>query len=142
MLDGAAHHDSGRHCQIGEPTALRPAGVERLAGEHHVERQLWSDQLGQTAHASPAREDSEHDFRQAKPGRRFVDDNAVAAGERQFEAAAQAMAADQRRGREPEGSDAVEELPAARQQFVRTLGRIERREFANVGASDETSLFR
>jgi hypothetical protein len=61
----------------------------------------------------PSREDAEHDFRQTHLGAGFIDRQQVAAGQRQFQAAAQAMATHQRQGRVLDGFQAVEQLPAA-----------------------------
>ncbi|GAB1461473.1 hypothetical protein MASR2M50_32480 [Thauera sp.] len=53
----------------------------------------------QAQHAAPAGDDAEHDLGQRELRARLVDHDAVAAGERELQAAAHAVAADQRQRR-------------------------------------------
>jgi hypothetical protein len=64
---GAVHHPR-RHAVVGEAEASGLAGIDRLAGQHHVQRGLRTDALGQAQHATPAGDDAQHDLRQAHPG--------------------------------------------------------------------------
>ncbi|MNF86480.1 hypothetical protein D3C84_689180 [compost metagenome] len=69
-------------------------GADLGAGQRHVECRLGADQPGQALGAAGAGEQSEVDFRQADAGAGFAD--AVAAGQRQLQAAAQGELADGR----------------------------------------------
>ena len=96
-----------------------------------------ADALRQAQHAAPAGEDAEHDFGQAHLGARLVDRQQVAAGQRQFETAAEAVTAHQRQRRVRDGSQAIEQVPAALDQFAPLFGAVELGEFLDVGAGDE-----
>jgi hypothetical protein len=98
----AVHHPR-RHAVVGEAEAFGLPGIDRLAGQHHVQRRLRADPLGQAQHAAPAGNDAQHDLRQTHPRRRLVDRQQVTTGQRQFESAAEAVAAHQRQRRIRDG---------------------------------------
>ena len=94
------------------PSLLRAARVDRLAGQQQVERRGRADQPRQALHAAPAGHDAEHHFGQAEPRAGLVDDDAIAARERQLESAAQAEAADQRERRIRDARRAARTCPS------------------------------
>ena len=136
---GCIFHHPRRHAFVGHTESLGLPGVHALAGEHEVERRRRADELGQAFHAAPAGYDAEHDFRQGKLRRGLVDHHAIAAGQRELEAAAETMTADQRQRGVGHRGQAVEAIPAAFDQRPRTRGGVERGEFLDVGARDEAS---
>jgi hypothetical protein len=131
-------HQARRHAVVGEPQALGLAGVDVAAGKHHVERRAWRDELRQALHAAPAGEDTQHDFGQGELGTGFVDDDAVAAGERQFDAATHAVTANQGKGWPGHAGKSIEEMPAALDQGPSGGGIAEAGELLDIGAGDET----
>ena len=80
---------------------------------------------GRRLHAAPARHDAEHHFGQREARPRLVDRDAVAAGERELQAAAHAEAVDQRERREGQRGELVERVPAALHDRERVLRRLE-----------------
>ena len=134
-----ALHHARRHALVGEAHALGAPGVDRLAGQHHVQCCLRPDTLRQAQHPAPAGEDTEHDFRQTHLRPRFVDGEQVTASQRQFETAAEAMAAHNGERRVACRGEPVEEVPTARNQLQPLGRRVELREFLDVGAGDEAS---
>jgi hypothetical protein len=130
-------HHPGRHAVVCQTEALGALGIEGFAGEHHIQRRLRANPLGQTQHASPARNDAQHHLGQAQPRRWLVDDQQIAARQRQFETATQAMAAHQRQRRIADCCQAIEELPAALNQRDAFCGRVELGELLNVRTGDK-----
>ena len=92
----------------------------------------------QALHAAPAGHDAEHHLGQAESRRRLVDDDAIAAGERQLEAAAEAEAADQRERRIRHGGEPLERVPAALDERDRVGLGLDVAELVDVGAGDES----
>jgi hypothetical protein len=137
-MAAALVHHPWRHALVGEAEAPGLPGIDRLAGEHHVQRRLRADPLRQPQHAAPAGNDAQHDLGQAHPRRRLIDRQQVTTGQRQFESAAKAMAAHQRQRRIRDTGQTREELPAARHQLDAFLGRVELGELLDVCAGDET----
>jgi hypothetical protein len=126
----------------GTQSSARPRrfaffAVDALAGQHQVEGRRRADQRGQAQHAAPAGDDAEHDLGQRELGAGFVDDDAMAAGERELQTASHAMAADQCQRRVGHRGEAVEQQPAALDQHARGEHRIQPRELLDVGAGDE-----
>ena len=74
--------DAQRHRLVDEAHALGAPGVDRLAGEQHVQRGGRADQLRQPLQAVPERPDAEHHLRKGEARLRIVQRDAVAAGER------------------------------------------------------------
>ena len=99
--------------------SLWPSWRPRLAGEHGSSAAAGPMSSGRRF-AAPAGYDAEHDFRQGKLRRGLVDHHAIAAGQREFEAAAEAMTADQRQRGVGHRGQAVEAIPAAFDQRPRT----------------------
>jgi hypothetical protein len=121
------------------PRRLSLPGINRLAGEHHVQRRLRADPLRQPQHAAPAGNDAQHDLGQTHPRRRLIDRQQVTTGQCQFESAAKAMAAHQRQRRIRDTGQTREKLPAARHQLDAFRGRVELGELLDVCAGNETS---
>ena len=93
-------HDARRHAFVGDARAS-----SRAAHRSVLPVSSRSSAAGapvssrQPLHAAPAGHDAEHHFGQAEPRAGLVDDDAIAARERELEPAAQAEAADQRQRR-------------------------------------------
>ena len=92
--------DAQRHRLVDQAHALGAPRVDRLAGEEHVERGRRADELRQPLHAVPGRHDAEHHLGQREARLRVVERDAVAAGERELDAAAHAEAVHHRGGGE------------------------------------------
>jgi hypothetical protein len=99
-----------------------------------------ADDLRQAQHAAPAGDDAEHDLGQCKLGAGLIHRDAVAAGQRQFGAAAHAVTAHQGQRRVAHGGEAVVAVPAALDQRSCFLRRVGRGEFLDVGAGDEAGF--
>ena len=135
---GGFHH-SRRHAFVGQAHALGLAGVDVAAGEHHVQRRgAGAMRSRQPLHAAPAGEDAEHDFGQRELGRRLVDDDEVAAGQRQFErrrpCSGRESAPASDRARPPGG---CRDPSRAAIRARADCGAVEAGEFLDVGAGDE-----
>ena len=115
---------------IDDAQFKRLAGVERIPGENGLHRLLRADQPRQPLGAAAARQQADLDLRQTDGGAGRGD--AVVAGQRQFEAAAERRAVDR-------GDDG---LGAAFDQFASGLFRLlvgirRLAEIADVGTGDE-----
>jgi hypothetical protein len=132
-------HDPGRHAFVGDADALCTLGVDRAAGQHHVERRRRAGKARQALHSSPARHDAEHDFGKAEARGGVVDDDAIAARERQLEAAAQAKAPNERDRRILDGRKPLERVPAATHDGHRVGLAADDLELLDIGARDETA---
>ncbi len=115
---------------VDDAEAQRVFGFERIAGQDRVHRRLRADQSRQALRAAAARQQADLDFRQAY--RRARRRDAIVAGEREFESAAECGAVDR-------GDDrfrALFDVSAGRplRLFIGT-GRLA--EVADVGAGDE-----
>ncbi len=130
-------HDPRRNAVVGEAEAFRLLRIDALAGQHQVEGRRRADQRGQAQHAAPAGDDAEHDLGQGEFRTRLVDHDAMAAGEREFQTASHAMAADQCQRRVGHRGEAVEQQPAALDQHARGEHRIQPRELLDVRPGDE-----
>ena len=117
--------------------ALGFAGVDVAAGKHHVQRLGRGDPFRQPFHAAPAGKDAEHHFGQRQLGGRLVHHHEVTASQRQFQAAADAVAANQRQRRIGNRRQPVVEIPAPGDQGAGRLCAIEAGEFLDVGPGDE-----
>ena len=133
-------HDARRHAFVGEAETLGALGVEGAAAKHHVERGGRADDLRQAQHAAPARHDAEHDFGQGDARARLVHRHAVAAGQREFRAAAHAVAANQRQGGVLHRGEAVVHVPAALHEGARAFGGFDLGELLDIGAGDEAGV--
>ncbi len=98
---------------------------------------LGPDQTGKALTSAGAGDESELDFGQTELRFRVVGSDAIMAGERQLEAAAETGAVDGRDHRFGEGLDAAHQLLALEAQSLRRGACRERRELVDVGAGDE-----
>jgi hypothetical protein len=104
-------------------------GRDVAAADDHVERRLRTDEARQALRAAAARDDADQDFRLSDPGARHGD--AVVAGERNLEPAAERIAVDRGGDRLlARIEDVVHPLPRDRARPVRA-------ELTNVGAGNE-----
>ncbi|MNF70883.1 hypothetical protein D3C84_528130 [compost metagenome] len=110
------------------------AGTDRLPRNHHVQRRLDADQARQALGAAGARQQAEVDLRQAETGVGFTD--SVAAGQGQFQPAA-----------EGEGADGRDQRLVQHGQAQQQVGQVRRgeggvaAEFADVGTGAEQPVF-
>ena len=131
-------HDAGRNAFVGDAQLARSPGVDGAPGQQHVQRCRCAGQAGQTLDAAPAGHDAQHHFGQAQPRSGLVDDDAIAARERQLHATAQAETAHERECRVRRRRKLVENVPAAANQRGRIVDALELAEFVDVGAGDES----
>ena len=85
---------------------------------------------------------AEHYFGQAEADRRLVANYPVVAGQRQLEAAAEAMAVDQCHAGHVQRFQPVHYPVGEREHFGRLLAGFDRAELGDVGSGDESVLFR
>ena len=128
-----------RH-RIDQPERLGPARVDGLAGQHQRHRLHRIDQTREARGAAEAGMQAEHHLRKAKA--RAVDRNARLAGQRDFEAAAEAEAVDHGDRRNLQGFEAIDHRmrPADRGLDRARIGRAAK--FVDVGAGDEAGFLR
>ena len=116
---------------------LRGRCRQGAAGEHEVHRGGRADQARQTHAAAPAGIDAQLHFGQADAGGGIVGHDAIAAGQRDFGAAAHAESVDRGDGGEGQVGDALEDALAAEDGIADGAFRVERLELADIGACDE-----
>ena len=138
VLHGIANMPLLRH-RIDQPERLRLAGVDGLAGQHQRHRLHRIDQLREARGAAEARMQAEHHFRETKA--RAVDRDARLAGERDFEAAAEAEAVDHGDGRNLQAFEAVDHRMGAADRDLDRPRIGGAAEFVDVGAGDEAGWF-
>jgi hypothetical protein len=131
------HHDPERHAFVGDPESLRAPRVDSAAGEQQIERGGRAGKTGQSSHPAPCGDDAEHHLGQPQPRPGLVDDDPVTTGEREFQPAAEAEPADQRKRRVRRGCELVERIPAALDERGGIVDRLQLRELVDVGAGDE-----
>ena len=128
---------AGTHSSAMPSRFARRASIVRPVSMQ-VERRRRAGEPRQPLHAAPAGHDAQHHFGQPEPRAGLVDDDAIAAGERQLEAAAQAEAANERDRRILHRREALERVPAALDERDRAGDVVARSpEFVDVGAGDE-----
>ena len=139
VLDGIADVPLLSH-RIDQPERLCPPRIDGLAGQHQRHRLHRIDEMGETRGAAETGMQAEHHFRKTKAG--AVDRNARLAGERDFEAAAEAEAVDHRHGRNLQSFKPVDHRmrPADRGFDRLRIGRAAK--FIDVRASDEAGFLR
>src|SRR5205823_5944228 len=91
----------------------------------------------QALRATPARNQTQLDFRQAKLSARLIQRDAVIASQGKLEAAAQARTVDDGQRRHRQAGQFVEELLTAGGQRSRLFRVLDRGELVQVGAGDE-----
>ena len=105
----------GRHHFIDDPRLLRLLRRHRLARQQHRQRAGQSDQPRQAHRAAPAGKDAELHLGQADVDRAVIRGDAIGAGQRQLQPAAQAIAVDGGDGGNGQLGDAIESAcPVAR----------------------------
>ena len=134
--DGGADMALLRH-RIDQAERLGAAGALGLAGQHHGHRLDRADQARQPHRSAEARMQAEQHLGEAEA--RVVDGDALVAGQRQLESAAEAIAVDHRDGRQRQAVEPVQDGVAARQQRLdlRRVG--DGAELRDVGAGDEAA---
>ncbi len=107
---------------VEEARALRLVGAQRLAGEHHFHGGAHAGAAHGAHRAAEARMDAEHHFGQTD--REFVapDADAVTAGERELEAAAEREAVDDGDRRAGQRFEPIEDPLRGAHQFERLRG--------------------
>jgi len=115
----------------------RGRGRQGAPGQHHVHRRRGADQARQARAAAPAREDAQLGLGQADAGGRIAGRHAVAAGQGQFGAAAQAVAVDRGDGGAGQLCQFLVGGLAAADGVVDGAAAVELLELLEVGAGDE-----
>ncbi len=100
------------HEFVHQSDPQRLGGALALSGQDHVERGADADQPGKPLASAGAGNESELDLRKAELRLGVVGGDAIVAGERQLEAAAEAGAVDGGHDRLGEGLDAAQQLLA------------------------------
>ncbi len=136
---GGGAHVPLRHHRVDQAQPLRAGRTRVAAGEHHRHRFERIDQARQPhGAAKPGMQAEQH---LGKPDRGIVDRDPVVAGERDFEAAAEAIAMDHGDRRHAQTIEPVDHLVGQREPPL-DRGRVRHRpEFADIGARDEPALF-
>ena len=126
-----------RH-RIDQPERLGLAGIDGLAGQHQGHRLHRIDQPREAHGAAEAGMQAEHHLRKAKA--RAFDGNARLAGQRHFEAAAEAEAVNDGDGRNLQRFEAVDHRMGAADGDLDRPRIGGAAEFVDVGAGDETGF--
>ena len=127
---------------IDQTHAFSAAGVDRAAGEQHVERGGRTDFLRQPLHAVPCGDDAEHDFGKRKACRRVVERDDIPARQCEFEPAAHAEPVHHRGRRERQVVEFLQHIPACAHERQRLFGRSETGEFLDIRAGDKSGFRR
>ena len=127
---------TGTHSSAS-PRLFRAPRIDGLAGQQQVERGGRADEPRQALDAAPAGNDPQHHFGEAEPRSRLVDDDAIPARERQFQAAAQTETANERQRRILDVSEPLERVPAALDDRDRAGLVLHAAEFVDIGAGNE-----
>src|SRR5690348_6534661 len=129
--------DCMRYQLVDDPQAECLLGRLDLPGEDHVERRARADQPRQALAPARAGEDAELDFRKTDLRTRVIRGDAVAAGERKLEPAAEACTVDPHRDRLREARDALQQLLSLGREPLGLGGRGQADKLFDVGAGDE-----
>ena len=130
-LDVALGHD-----RIDEAERLGAAGARVAAGEHHGHGLERIDQPRQAHRAAEPGMQAEHDL--GKSERRILDRDAIVAGERDLEPAAEAIAVHDGDGRRRQAIEPVDHRVGLDEARLDRAGVGHGAKFADVGAGDET----
>ncbi len=136
---GIEHHRRGHHL-VDQADAAGGRGRQGAAGQHHVHRRGRAHQLRQARAAAPAREDAQLGLRQADAGAAVIGGHAVAAGQRQLGAAAQAVAVDGRHGGAGQLGQLLVGGLATADRVVHGAAAVELLELLQVRPGDEAGL--
>ena len=139
ILDRIADMPLLRH-RIDQPERLRLARIDGLAGQHQRHRLHRIDQTRETRGAAETGMQAEHHFRKAEA--RAVDRDARLAGQRDFEAAAEAEAVDHRDGRNLQRFEPVDHRMRPADRGLDHVGIGRAAKFVDVGAGDEAGWLR
>jgi hypothetical protein len=130
----------GRKYQsVHEPRTLRLVGTQRLAGQHHLHGRTHAGAPHGAHRATESRVDAEHDLGQADGKFVAVDTDAIAACQRELEAATQSKAIDDRYRGAGERFYRVEDALRTSDQLESLFGAGELRKLLHVGTGDEAS---
>jgi hypothetical protein len=125
------------HHLVDEPNLQCPFGADILAGENQVECIPSADEARQTLRASHAGDESELHFRQRQYRFGMVGGDAIAAGERQFQPAAETCAVNCRDNGDTRLLEQVQKPLPKPAGVLRVLLVAEFEELLDVGAGDE-----
>jgi hypothetical protein len=126
-----------RHHLVHEARLLRARRLQRAPGQDEVERRRDAHEARQPLGAARARDEPELDLGHAEHRLRIVGRDAVAAGQRHLEPAAERRAVDGRHHREGQRFQPVEDGLSAARQRLRLDRAADLAEVADVGAGDE-----
>ena len=126
--------------RIDQAELVRALGIEWATGEHHLHRRLNADGEDRTDRAAEPGVDAEADLGQSERDAFVVECDAIGAGERDFQSAAEGEAVDHRDRRAGQAFKPFQHLLAAPDQVVGLLLGVERGELLDVGARDEPAL--
>jgi hypothetical protein len=138
MRNGA--EDARMHHLVHQPDLERLLGAHVLAGEDHVERGLETHALGQALRAARAGDESDLHLGEREDGLGRVGGDAIGAGQRELESAAQAGTVDGDDDRDAPLLDAVEHRVPEGARLRRVRRDLELEELVDVGAGDEVAL--
>ena len=122
---------------VYQPHGAGGRGRQRAASQHQVECRRRTHQARQAHAAAPARVDAQLHFRQADAGGGIIAGHAVAAGQRDFGAAAHAEAVNGRDRGAGQLGQALEHALAAADRITHHALLVEGLEFLDVGAGNE-----
>ena len=128
------------HQLVDEVHRLGRAGLEHAGREHQLHGIDGPRLPDRAAGAAKTGEDTEVDFGEADPRRLIVDRDAIVAGQRQFQPAAEAKAVNARHHRHLEVFDAGEQCMGALQSLGQHREIAHRVELADVRASDKAAV--
>ena len=110
-----------RHQAVDESELERFVSAQRFAGQHQVERGRHADELRRAHRAAEPGMDAELDLRQAEVQLAVVGADAVVAGERELEPAAEREAVNRGDRRHRQRFEAIEDLLARAHEAISLL---------------------
>jgi len=130
------------HDAIDEPERECTIGAHVLAGQHQVHRRRDADQSNATHGAAESRMYPQQDLGQTEHRLRVVDEHAMAAGECELEATAEAEAVDRGHGRAGQALQPRKDRMSGEDPGQRVLWRADLLELVDIRARDEARLAR
>src|SRR6185436_19094576 len=124
------------HELVDEAELERLFGAHVLAGENEIQRVGKTNSTRQALRTARTRNQSELDFGESEDGFRMIRRNAVSAGERRFEPAAEARAVNRRHDRNAQVLDGVEEHLTVATQPLGVARGLQLQKLLDVGAGD------
>ncbi len=125
---------------IGQPPAKRLGSAQALAIQDDAQARAQTDDARQALGAAPTRQQSQFHLRQTELRARFVEDEAIIAGQGELQAATEARAADGRDGRHRQTRELVEQFLSRRGDRRGAGGVLDGEELVQVGPGDEAAL--